>query len=421
MSKQILSRRELLKAAGVASMVAATQAIWPRWMPRVAFASEGVQGDVIVCIFLRGGADALNMIVPFGDADYYRARPTLSLAPPDSSRQDAVLELTDFFGLNPDMAALHELFGAGHMSAIHAVGAPHAPRSHFEAMDLIERGTDGEQGASSGWLGRYLASTSNAGDSPLRAIGWGENLQTSLHGYVSATALQSITDFHLAGDSERQNQVMAALTQLYQPDAALNGAASATIETLELIQKIDVDGYQPSEGAVYGEDEFARALKQTAALIKADAGLEVACIDMGGYDTHVTQGGILNEGIGFFPSLVKSLADNLRAFHDDLQQHMTNTTVVVMSEFGRRVQENGAAGTDHGHGGVMFVLSPHLRTVPVHGTWPGVNPNFLENGDLAITTDYRDVLSEILQQRTAHANLNAVFPGYTNQRIHLFG
>lgn len=412
------SRRNFLKSTGVLGAGLFLQELYPSWMPRLAFAEDGVEGDVIVCVFLRGGADALNIVAPFGDDAYYRARPTLALGQPDNGKDSAVLELTDFFGLNPDMVGLHELLTSGQMTAIHAVGAPHASRSHFEAMDLIERGTDGQEGANTGWLGRYLSQTASDSDTPLRAIGWSDSLQTSLLGYIPATALRSITDYHLA--SEDTDAFQASMAQMYQSDDALTQAAQSTIDTLNLMQQIDVDSYIPANDATYYETEFGRALKQTAALIKADAGLEVSCIDMGGFDTHIAQGNIAGSGLGEFPFLVKELADNLRAFHDDMLNQLNKVTIIVMSEFGRRVQENGAGGTDHGHGGVMFVMSPDLQPVTVHGQWPGINSRFLEDGDLAITSDYRDILSEILLQRTGLDSVANVFPQHEVNPIGLF-
>ncbi len=416
--KPLLSRRDMLKATAAVSTYAAMQTIWPSWMPRLAFAQNGVSGDVLVCIFLRGGADALNMIVPFGDDDYYRARATLALGRPDSNDDSRVLALNDFFGLNPDMIALYDLFTAGHLTAIHAVGAPKVSRSHFEAMDLLERGTDGESGATTGWLGRHLQATSTPQDSPLRAIGWDEKLPTSLRGYVSANAFRSITDFHLHGDETQSDRMAAALSTLYNnSESPLDAAAAATIETLDTVGRIDVDAYIPANDAVYSETDFGRALKQTAALIKADVGLEVSCIDLGNFDTHITQGVTVHEGVGFFPGLVTEFATNLRAFHDDLLNEMDRVTVVAMSEFGRRVQENGAGGTDHGHGGVMYVMGSHVSNTPVIGEWPGLNPNFLADGDLEITTDYRDVLGEILTMRTEQTDLGIVFPEHTYRPV----
>lgn len=411
-----MSRRTWLKSAAALGTASALQALWQPWLPRLAFAQNGINGDVIVCIFLRGGADALNMIVPFGDDNYYKARPTLAIARPDDHREGRLLSLDDFFGLNPDMSALHELFLNNRLMAVHAVGAPNASRSHFEAMDLMERGTDGEGGASSGWLGRHLSASASPQDSPLRAIGWEDNLQTSLRGYLSANAFKSIEAFHLRGNSDKTEQMMGALNALYQ-NSSLESAAQATLDTLETIRRIDVDRYQPANSASYSETDFGRALKQTAALIKADVGLEVACIDLGNFDTHITQGVTVHEGFGIFPGLVSEFADNLRAFHDDLQDYMNRVTVVAMSEFGRRVQENGAGGTDHGHGGAMYIMSEHLSEQAVYAHWTPLTPDFLADGDIEISTDYRDVLSEILLNRTTRTDLSVVFPDHTFKEL----
>lgn len=404
----VVSRRSLLKAGVALGALGGLQKLWPSWLPRVAFAQNGVRGDVIVCVFLRGGADALNMVVPFGDDNYYQARPVLAFGRPDSRDDARAIALTDYFGLNPDMRPLYEVFTAGHLTALHATGIPNGSRSHFEAMDMMERGIDGGGGASSGWLGRYLMSTSGNTDSPLRAIGWGDQLPTSLRGYVSATALQSIADFHLKTDRNRVNDMAAALAVMYQT-TELNQQAQATLDALETVRQIDVDKYRPANGARYSDNELGRGLKQTAALIKADVGLEVACVDQGNYDTHVAQG---RTG-GLLSGLVTDLAQNLRAFHDDMQEYMNRVSVVVMSEFGRRVQENGGGGTDHGHGGVIYLMGGHVAKTPVIAEWPGLNSDFLDNGDLQITTDYRDVLGELLLRRTPHVDLSQVFPGHT--------
>ncbi len=410
MTKANFSRRDFIKATAALSAYGTMRSLWPSWLPRLAFASEGAVGDVIVCVFLRGGADALNMIVPHGDENYYNARPLLALNAPDA-RSSRTLELDNFFGLNPDMRPMHELFLNGHMTAVHACGPPNVSRSHFEAMDLMERGTDGERGADSGWLGRHLMATAGDGDSPLRAIGWGDQLQKSLHGYVSATSLQSIADFHLNRDPALADDMSLALTALYQnTPAPLDAAAQATLDALEIVQQIDVDRYRPANGASYDDSDFGRGLKQTAALIKAGAGLEVACLDHGNFDTHVAQGQLL-------PGLVTRLADNLRAFHDDMLEHLDRVTLVVMSEFGRRVQENGGGGTDHGHGGALYIMSSHVTSQPVIAQWPGLNDDFLENGDLQITTDYRNVLGEVLMKRTPNTDLGIVFPDHNFEAV----
>jgi uncharacterized protein (DUF1501 family) len=413
-NKPTISRRELLRAGLAFSTYAVLRSLWPSWLPRLAFAQAQVPGDVLVCVFLRGGADALNMIVPFGDDNYYAARPLLAFDPPDRRGGARALELTDFFGLNPDMKALHELFQNGHMTAIHAVGPPKVSRSHFEAMASMESGTDGREGAGSGWLGRHLMTTASPQDSPLRAIGWGDKLQASLQGYVSASSLRAIADFHLHGDLRQVDEMQSALAALYQEaDPQLANTADATLQVLNTVRQIDVDKYQPANNARYDESDLGRGLKQTAALIKAQVGLEAACIDHGNFDTHVAQG---RTG-GLFTGLVSTLANNLRAFHDDMLDYLGRVTVVVMSEFGRRVQENGGGGTDHGHGGAMYVMSGQLTSGPVLATWPGLNSDFLDNGDLQITLDYRDVLSEILQKRAPNTDLSFVFPEHQYREV----
>ncbi|MEO0597986.1 MAG: DUF1501 domain-containing protein, partial [Chloroflexota bacterium] len=211
-----------------------------------------------------------------------------------------------------------------------------------------------------------------------------------------------------------------AMARMYANDDLIDQTAQWTLATLDIVNRIDVDEYIPEHGASYYETNFGRALKQTAAIIKADAGLEVACIDMGGYDTHIAQGSTLSAGVGSFPLLVQELADNVRAFHDDLLDYNDRVTVVVMSEFGRRVQENGAGGTDHGHGGMMMIMSPDLQNTTVHGTWPGMNTRFLDDGDIAITTDYRDVLSSVLLQRTALTDPAAIFPDHRLTPLSLY-
>lgn len=404
-----ITRRRWLQAGAALSTYMAMRSMWPNWLPRLAFARNGVQGDVIVCVFLRGGADALNMVVPFGDSNYYAARRLLAFDPPDRRSGEPALELDDFFGLNPDMKPLHELLINGKMTAIHAVGPPEVSRSHFDAMESMESGTDGSSKAGSGWLGRHLMATATRQDSPLRAVGWGEQLQTSLRGYVSSTVLNSIADFHLHGDHSQATEMQAVLSTLYEnTDSPLSSSARGTIEVLNTVSQIDIDKYRPANGASYDDSDLGRGLKQTAALIKADVGLEASCVDHGNFDTHVAQG----RTEGLMSGLVTTLASNLRAFHDDMRDYMDRVTVIVMSEFGRRVQENGGGGTDHGHGGAMYVMSDHVIARPVIAQWPGLNANFLEDGDLKITLDYRNVLGEILSKRTPNTDLSTVFPDF---------
>src|SRR5713226_3866854 len=393
---QTVSRRDMLNRSFALSALAASQVAWPNWMPRLAFASQNhaPRGDVLLCIFLRGGADGLNIVVPHGEDAYYQARPVLAIARPDDNKADQTqksLDLDGFFGLHPALAPLLPIFKGNQMVAVHATGSPDPTRSHFDAMDFMERGTPGSHALSTGWLGRHLASLDTGTNAPLRAIGWASSLQQSLRGSISATAIKSIVDYHLAGNKAAANELLASLNALYAADpATLKTVSDQTNAVLDLVTKINIASYKPVGGVQYDDKgEFDMALMQTAALVKADVGLEVAAIDVGGWDTHQ------NETVDLGKELT-GLGKGLAAFHADMGDAMKNITVVVMSEFGRRVQENASGGTDHGHGNMMLLMGGHVAPKPVVTNWPGLADDKLTNGDLTITIDYRDVLSEIL-------------------------
>ncbi len=411
-SVETLTRREMLNRSFALSALAAAQVAWPSWMPRLAFApkTRAPRGDVLICIFLRGGADGLNIIVPHGENAYYNARPAINIARPDDSKADITnkaLDLDGFFGLHPALRPLLPIFRGNQLVAVHATGSPDPTRSHFDAMDFMERGTPGSHALTTGWLGRHLASLDTGTNAPLRAIGWGNSLQQSLRGSISATAIKSIVDYHLRGRKEAADEMLAALNALYAADpAALKTAADQTNAVLDLVSRVNVASYKAANGAQYDDNnDFDLALMQTAALIKADVGLEVAAIDLGGWDTHQ------NETADLAKELT-GLGKGLAAFHTDLGDAMQNITIVVMSEFGRRVQENASGGTDHGHGNMMLVMGGHVASKPVIAQWPGLLDDKLINGDLAITIDYRDVLSEILTTRLNNPAVDAVFPDF---------
>lgn len=378
------------------------------WMPRLAFAPKNTapRGDTLVVVFLRGAADVLNMVVPHGEDAYYQLRPTLGIARPDDSKskkEERTVDLDGFFGFHPNMSSLLEAWQSQQLAIIHACGAPDESRSHFKAMELMERGVDDERGPASGWIGRHLATLNTGNSSPLRAVGMGTRPQRSLSGSVPVSALRSIADFHLGGDPRALQQMRAALNFVYQDDVL----GQDTLSIMDTLQKLDPANYQSS--IAYPDSEFGLALKQTAMLIKAEVGLEVSAIDLGGWDTHFTQGS-LN---GIMPNLMKDLADGLAAFHADMADHMSKLTTVTMSEFGRRAYENGSLGTDHGHGSMMMVLGGNVDGGKVHGQWPGLEEGQLMGpGDLAVTTDYRDVLSEVLSKRLNNLATNDVFPEY---------
>jgi uncharacterized protein (DUF1501 family) len=385
-------------------------------MPRLAFAPQNTapRGDTLIVIFLRGAADVLNMVVPHGEDAYYTLRPTLGVPRPDDTRrkkEERTLDLDGFFGFHPSLRALIDPWQSNQLAIIHACGAPDESRSHFKAMELMERGVEDERGPASGWIGRHLATLNTGNSSPLRAVGMGTRPQRSLSGTVPISALRSIVDFHLGGDLRALQQMRVALNTVYEGDVL----GQDTLSIMDTLEQLDPATYQ-SPITNYPESEFGLALKQTAMLIKAEVGLEVSAIDVGGWDTHFAQGSVT----GLMPNLMKDLADGIAAFHADMFDHMKNLTVVTMSEFGRRASENGSLGTDHGHGSMMMVLGGNVDGGKVHGGWPGLDEGQLMGpGDLAVTTDYRDVLSEILVKRLNNPATDEVFPDYEPKLIGL--
>ena len=402
-----LTRRSFLRRAGILSLAGLSL---PAWMPRMAFADpeKSGPGDILICVFLRGGMDSLSAVIPYNEAGYHDRRPTIRV--PDS----AVLDLDGQFGLHPHLAPLLEIWQEGDLAIVHAVGSPDPTRSHFDAMDYMERGTPGQKQVQTGWLARHLETVASQNDSPFRAVGMGAMLQASLRGPVPALALRSIADFHLRGREDEIAQVQAALQQLYAPDTGADSMliqqADQTFAAMALLEAADPLSYEPQHGAVYPEDEFGLALRQVAQLIRADVGLEVACVDAGGWDTHESMG---EYDDGRMAGLLEGLGAALGAFYTDMQEEMGRISVVTMSEFGRRVAENGSRGTDHGHGGCMFLVGGGFRGGKVYGAWPTLAEEQLDRGDLAVTTDFRDVLAEVVQNRLANPALAQVFPDYS--------
>jgi uncharacterized protein (DUF1501 family) len=384
----------------------------PAWFPRIAFsAAPPAQRDVLVCIFLRGAADGLNIVVPLGDTGYFESRPTLKI--PEPGAAGSAIDLDDFFGLHPALAPFKELYDDGLLAAVHAAGSPADSHSHFEAMDFMERGTPGSKSVATGWIGRHLSTLDTGNSSPFRAVGLGTILQASLRGPVPATALKSIADFHLGAkgaQSAEAARFQISLASLYADGAWLDGQAQQTLGAIGKLAAENPGQYPAENGARYPETDFGSALLQVAQLIKADLGLEVACVDLGGWDTHAAQGA----ATGRLADLLGELSSGLAAFAADMADRLGRITVVTMSEFGRRLHENASGGTDHGHGNCMFVLGGGVNGGRVYADWPGLAAGQLYGpGDLAVTTDYRTVLAEIVDRRLGNSRLADVFPAFT--------
>lgn len=393
------------------SDAAAARAALP-YAARLSFAPSNSEprGDTLVVAFLRGAADGLNMVIPHAEDAYHRLRPGLRLPRPDDPRaadDRRTIDLDGFFGFHPALRPLLPAWQAGQLACIQACGAPDESRSHFKAMELMERGVSEESGPATGWIGRHLSSLNTNNPSPLRAIGLGEQIPRSLYGPIPASSLRSITDFHL-GSSGAAQALASALSVLYAGEKDLCLRGQETLQIMETLEKLDPAGYH-SSGSVYPESDFGRGLQQIAMLIKAEVGLETAAIDLGGWDTHFAQG----VQDGQMARLMADLSAGLAAFHIDLEHQMGSITLVVMTEFGRRAYENASLGTDHGHGGLMMVLGGAVEGGQVITRWPGLEKeNLVGPGDLAVTIDYRGVLSEILSRRLHNSALPQIFPGY---------
>jgi uncharacterized protein (DUF1501 family) len=409
-----LSRRQFMAATG-AGGVAMTI---PAWFPRVVFAQDYCSNrDVIVSVFLRGAADGLSLCVPYGDAPYYTARPTLAVLPPDPLHPTTTAtDLDGFFGFPPAMTSLMPAYQAGHLLVVHACGSTDPSRSHFDAQRYMEVGKPADSTLFTGWLGRHLFSVApTLPNAVLRAVGIGYGLQRTLEGAPNAIPIPDLDQFGLNGNNSTTAMRLDALDDMFQLVAdPVKAAAITTQATIALLNTINFAGYAPGGGAVYPGGSFGYALKTTAALIRADVGVEAVSIDVSGWDTHNSQGVLT----GTMATLMTTLSQGLAAFHQDMNSgNGKNVTTVCMSEFGRRVKENGTAaiaGTDHGHGNAMIVMGKDIAGGRVLRQWPGLATNQLFQGlDLQVTIDFRDILAEIVSRRLGNPDLSYVFPGYT--------
>lgn len=370
--------------------------------------------DLLVVVFLRGGMDGLNAVPPYGEDAYHRLRPNLALSGPKGSG-DRAIDLDGFFGLHPSLGPLLPLYQDGRLGIIHAVGSGDQTRSHFEAMSAMERGLpNASSGAASGWLARYLSATQTESDSPLRAVALGPMLPDSLRGGLAGNAIRSVADFRLGGSEDRASRFERLLKLAYaEGEDEAKRAGRDTLLVLESLKKVELE----KTGAFgYPQSELGEGLRQVALLAKAGVGLEVATLDKGGFDTHVAQG----VGTGWLAGLLDDVAKSLVAFEKDMGERMKRTTVVVMTEFGRRAYENTPLGTDHGRGSAMFLLGGSVQGGKVHGKWPGLEKDQLEDeGDLRVTTDYRNVLAEILDRRMAYPGSTELFEGLRPENVGL--
>ena len=403
-----ISRRILLKNGGLTLV---GMGMVPSFVYRTALAAaeDGARRKVLVAIFQRGGADGLNTVVPFGEKEYYRSRPNIAVAAP-SSKEESALNLDGFFGLHPALKPLETFWKRRELAIVHAAGSPHSTRSHFDAQDFMETATPGEKSISQGWLNRYLQASARSEASSFRAVSMGTSIPRSLEGDASAIAVGNIRGFDLKAGLA-QTQVRSAYETLYDQEtiSLLSGTAREMFEAIDYLKAANPSQYSPAPNVQYPQGRFGQNLLQVAQLIKADIGVEVAFVDIGGWDTHVNEGG----SNGQLSNRLREFGRGLAAFHQDLGDRMEDVVVLTMSEFGRTVRENGNRGTDHGHANVMMLLGGGVKGQKVYGDWPGLAPEQRHEGrDLALTTDFRDVFAEVLTRHLGSPNPGGVFPGF---------
>jgi uncharacterized protein (DUF1501 family) len=394
----------------------------PMWLARAADGSSP-RKKVLVAVFQRGAVDGLNVVVPFGEKNYYALRPTIAIPAPKAGAESAI-DLDGFFGLHPSLAPLKPIYDANRLAIVHAVGSPDPTRSHFDAQDYMESGTPGRKATTDGWLNRALPPSADIRKSPVRAVSLGPSLSRALRGHNEAVAINNLNEFKVS-DADGATTFESMYASIFDKstldkstlDKMLSGTGRETFDAVKLMQSIQSQPYTPASGAKYPGGRLGQSLMQIARLIKADVGLEVAFADVGGWDTHVNEVG-QTPGAGQLANLLGNFGQALAAFHQDLGDRMEDVAVVTMSEFGRTARENGNRGTDHGHANVMFAFGGAIRGGKVYGEWPGLAPEQLyENRDLALTTDFRDVLGELVAKHLGNAQLAGVFPEYTQPRF----
>ena len=409
------SRRFFLKSSGLALV---SFGLAPQALVRSVYAASGAQRNrkALVVIFQRGAVDGLNTVIPYADPVYRRLRPTIAIAAPRGGSRDAALDLDAQFGLHPALEPLLPAWQEGSLAVVNAVGSPDATRSHFDAQDFMESGTPGIKSTDDGWMNRHVRCHPDEHATPFRAVALTPTLPRSLAGPAPAVAMSDIRNFDLRPQAAKGGGFEAMYEDMTKD--VLHGTGRETFEAIEFLKRARPEQYAPARGAVYPRGRYGDSLKQIAQLLKADVGLEVAFTEIGGWDHHAAEGGVQGQLAG----RLREFGGGLAAFHRDLGDRMRDVVVVTLTEFGRTVRENGNRGTDHGHASVSFVMGGGVRGGRVHGRWPGLGDGDLYEGrDLAVTTDFRDLLGEVLSGHLGARDLGRVFPGHSAARARFPG
>jgi uncharacterized protein (DUF1501 family) len=404
----MFSRRVFVKNGGLALL---SLGFAPAFLARTVEAAGAARRRILVTIFQRGAVDGLNMIVPFGERDYYASRPSIAIQKPNAA--DGAIDLDGFFGLHPRLAPLKPLWDARQLAIVHACGSPDGTRSHFDAQDYMETATPGVKSTQDGWLNRCLHAREHADATPFRAVALASQMPRSLQGLEPALAIGQIGQFGIrAGQSTDMVQASFESEYAAAADKVLNRTGAQAFDAVRMLKSADPAKYQPENGADYPRSGYGDALRQIAQLVKADVGLEIAFAEAGGWDTHVNQG----SSAGQLGTRLDDFGRGIAALARDLGDRMSDIVILTMSEFGRAVAENGNRGTDHGHGNAMMIIGgQNVRGGKVYGRWPGLAREQRYDGrDLAVTTDFRSVFAEVVRTHLGVSDTRTIFPGFSD-------
>ena len=415
------TRRFFLKSSGIALVgVGPAMLSVPGFLTRAAAVTAGRRKTLVV-LFQRGAADGLNIVVPHAERQYYKLRPSIAIPRPKRGASETALDLDGFFAFHPALAPLKRLYDDKMLAVINAAGSPDSTRSHFDAQDFMESGTPGVKRTSDGWLNRYLQTSAVRHASSFRAVSVTPQIPRILSGTAPALAIPQLSNFGIR-DKRYGDLLQRGLVSLYNlsDDPLFRTTAQEAFEAVQFLEDADPSRYKPENGAEYPGGFFGKNLMQIAQLIKADVGLEVAFAEIAGWDHHVNEGGVA----GPLANLLRQFAGGIGAFTRDLGDRMEDVVLITLSEFGRTAQENGNRGTDHGHANAIFVVGGPVKGGKVYGKWPGLKPDRLhERRDLALTTDFRDVIGELLAGHLGARDLDRVFPDHRmhQRRLGLVG
>jgi uncharacterized protein (DUF1501 family) len=410
-----MDRRYFLKSSGISLASFGLMAAAPNFLHQFANASAltDVYGKkkILITIFQRGAVDGLNMVVPYGDSDYYNLRRNIAI--PKPNQLDGAVNLDGFFGLHPSLRSLEKFWQSNQMAIVHSVGSPNNTRSHFDAQDYMEAGTPGVKSTRDGWLNRVLQTQKADKISPFRAVSMTAQIPRTLIGRAPTVAMTNLADFAINAGAYT-NSVQGGFEGIWQQKAqdGLGSTGKETFEAVNFLKQANPAQYKPENGASYPNIPFAKSLLQIAQLIKANVGLEAAFTDTPGlnWDTHANEGG----SRGQIANLLNGFGQSIAAFATDLGKRMDDVVIITMSEFGRTARENGTRGTDHGHANAMLVLGNSVKGGKVYGDWSGLsNDKLYEGRDLDVTTDFRDVFGEVAYKHLGNRNLDKIFPNYS--------